>query len=372
MEKSNKQSIICHLTSAHSDGDIRIFHKLACSSAERYKTYFIVPNGNNRIENNVEVIGFHSEVKSRIQRMKETVDQVLEEALKVKADIYHLHDPELLRIAKKLKSINGAKVVFDSHEDVPKQILDKYWIPVIFRKIISRLYGYHEKRACKNIDGIVSVTPIICERFSKFHPNVEMIANYPEIKLHESQATEKRHNHICYIGGLYETRGLREVILAIEHCDVVLHLAGSFDTEHFEMELKQLKGWKKVVFYGHISQSEVTKLLGKCSIGVVTLHPTPSYLEAYPIKMFEYMNAGLALLSSDFPLYRSLLDKIDCSEFVNPLDPNEISKTLTKMLETNELLEQMGKRAKNAAIERFNWSKEKEKLYAFYDNLLHA
>lgn len=372
MKKTNKQAIICHLTSAHADGDIRIFHKLAVSSAERYKTYFIVPNGKTRIENNVQVIGFHSSVKSRIQRMKETVNQLLEEALKVKADIYHLHDPELLRIAKKLKSIHGAKVVFDSHEDVPKQILDKYWIPVIFRRLISTLYSYHEKRACKKIDGIVSVTPIICERFSKSHPNVEMIANYPQIKTNDEQVTEKKYNHICYIGGLYESRGLREVILAIEHCDVVLHLAGSFDAEQFEMELKQLKGWKKVVFYGQINQAKITELLGKCSIGIVTLHPTPSYLEAYPIKMFEYMNAGLALLSSDFPLYRSLLDEIECSEFVNPLEPNEISNTLTTMLEDEKRLKEMGARAKKAAIERYNWSKEKEKLYAFYDKLLHG
>ncbi len=372
MKNTNKQSTICHLTSAHSDGDIRIFHKLAVSSAERYKTYFIVPNGNTRIENNVQVIGFHSAVKSRLQRMKETVDQVLEEALKVKADIYHLHDPELLRIAKKLKSRNGAKIIFDSHEDVPKQILDKYWIPVVFRKLISKLYGYHEKRACKKLDGIVSVTPIICERFSKFHPNVEMIANYPQIKLPEGQVSEKTHNHICYIGGLYESRGLREIILAIEHCDVVLHLAGSFDTEQFEMELRQLKGWEKVIFYGQVNQAKITELLGTCSIGIVTLHPTPSYLEAYPIKMFEYMNAGLALLSSDFPLYRSLLDKIDCSEFVNPLDPNEISNAITTMLEDKQRLKEMGARAKKAALAHYNWSKEKEKLYAFYDKLLHG
>ena len=371
MRSKNKQSVICHLTSAHSDGDTRIFHKLAVSCAERYQTYFIVPNGNTRIENNVQVIGFESAVKSRIQRMKETVNQVLDEALKVKADIYHLHDPELLRISKKLKSINGAKVVFDSHEDVPKQILDKYWIPVIFRSFISKIYSYHEKRACKKIDGIISVTPIICARFSKFHPNVEMIANYPQIKTNEKQIAERIENHICYIGGLYESRGLREVILALEHCDVVLHLAGTFDTEQFEMELKQLKGWNKVIFYGQVNQEKITKLLDKCTIGIVTLHPTPSYLEAYPIKMFEYMNSGLAILASDFPLYRSLLEEIDCSTFVDPLNPDDISKTLNAMLENQGRLKEMGNRAKKAANESYNWSKEKEKLYAFYDNLLH-
>ena len=107
----SEKSTVCHLTSAHSDGDIRIFRKLAISSAENYKTYCIVPNAKSRLEENVHVIGFRSTPRSRLMRMISTVNIVLDEAIKVQADIYHLHDPELLRVVKKLKHQTGAKGV---------------------------------------------------------------------------------------------------------------------------------------------------------------------------------------------------------------------------------------------------------------------
>jgi len=367
----SKKSIVCHLTSAHSDGDIRIFRKLAVSSAEKYETYCIVPNANSRLEKNVHVIGFHSSPRSRLMRMISTVNSVLDEALKVQADIYHLHDPELLRIAKKLKQQTGAKIIFDSHEDVPKQILDKYWIPKPFRKIISKIYAINERRSCKYIDGIVSVTPIICKRFSKYHENVEMIANFPSFYNIKIENVDRKTNHICYIGGLYQSRGIKEIVEAIDDCDVVLHLAGSFDSKEFELDLKSFPGWSKVIFHGQVEQSKIRTILAECSIGIVTLHPTPSYLEAYPIKMFEYMNSGLAILSSDFPLYRELIGDIECCQFVDPLNPSEISSVLNEMLKNSNHLTEMGIRAKNAAEKKFNWNSEKEKLHKFYFKLLN-
>ena len=367
----SEKSTVCHLTSAHSDGDIRIFRKLAISSAEKYKTYCIVPNAKSRLEENVHVIGFRSTPRSRLMRMIRTVNIVLDEAIKVQADIYHLHDPELLRIVKKLKHQTGAKIIFDSHEDVPKQILDKYWIPKPFRKIISKIYAINERRSCKHVDGIVSVTPIICKRFSKYHENVEMIANFPSFANIEMDNVVRKTNHICYVGGLYQSRGIKEIVEAIDECDVVLHLAGSFDSKEFELNLKSLPAWNKVIFHGQVEQSKVRTILAECSIGIVTLHPTPSYLEAYPIKMFEYMNAGLAILSSDFPLYRELIGNIACCQFVDPLNPREIASVLNEMLKNPTHLTEMGKRAKNAAEKKFNWNSEKEKLHKFYHKLLN-
>jgi glycosyltransferase involved in cell wall biosynthesis len=42
------------------------------------------------------------------------------------------------------------------------------------------------------------------------------------------------------------------------------------------------------------------------------------------------------------------------------------------MLEDKQRIKEMGARAKKAALAHYNWSKEKEKLYAFYDKLLHG
>ena len=108
----------------------------------------------SRIENNVEIIGFESSFKSRFDRIKNAPKQIMKLALSVSADIYQLHDPELLRIAPLLKQKSGAKVIFDSHEDVPKQISNKPWIPSILRPIVSRIYSIYEKNTCKKIDGL--------------------------------------------------------------------------------------------------------------------------------------------------------------------------------------------------------------------------
>jgi len=52
---------------------------------------------------------------------------------------------------------------------------------------------------------------------------------------------------------------------------------------------------------------------------MVTLHPTPNHLESLPIKMFEYMAAGLPVIASDFPVWRDIVDRFQCGLLVDPL-----------------------------------------------------
>ena len=66
----NKKPIICHVTSAHPEGDIRVFHKMCVSMADEFNLILIVPNAKNRQEKNVEIIGFNSTFKSRFDRIK--------------------------------------------------------------------------------------------------------------------------------------------------------------------------------------------------------------------------------------------------------------------------------------------------------------
>lgn len=98
--------------------------------------------------------------------------------IEVDAEVYHFHDPELMRLGVKMKN-RGKKVIFDSHEDVPMQILCKEYLPQITKKPISMLYSWYERRLLMCYDALISVTPSIVERLKTINPNTFMVTNYP-------------------------------------------------------------------------------------------------------------------------------------------------------------------------------------------------
>lgn len=132
---------VCHVTSVHPRYDTRIFIK-ECTSLTNagYDVTLLVADGKpDEVKNGVKIISVSDIPKSRFHRIIKSSNVMYKKALKVDAEIYHLHDPELLSLARKLKKA-GKKVVFDSHENYPAQIKVKGYIPYILRSAISSLY----------------------------------------------------------------------------------------------------------------------------------------------------------------------------------------------------------------------------------------
>jgi glycosyltransferase involved in cell wall biosynthesis len=360
------------MTSAHPVDDIRIFHKECCSLAKfGYEVYLVAPNCEEQKTNGVQIISVSVSGKGRLNRMLKKGKAVYKRALEIDAEIYHFHDPELLRFALRLKR-KGKTVIYDAHEDVPKQILDKHWIPKFARKLISGIFRAYERFVSKRIAGIVSVTETICERFKASNPNVQMVANYPLLK--ETQyineiEIEPVPRRICYVGGLFPKRGVKELVQAMEYIDAELILAGTFSPLEFEDELKKIKGWSKVDFRGHVQRDEILKILKSSSIGMVTLHPTASYMEALPIKMFEYMSAGIPFVASNFPFWKHIIDAENCGCVADPLNPKDIAQSIQYLLDNPAESKTMGMKGYQAFMSKYNWNIEEKKLIEFYKRL---
>ncbi len=363
---------VCHLTSVHHRYDTRIFIK-ECKTLSKvgFDVNLIVADakGDETVDNiKIYDIG---KPKNRIERILKTTKKVFKKALEVNAEIYHFHDPELIPIGMKLKKF-GKKVIYDVHEDLPRQILNKHYLNKIIRLIISHIIEIYENYSITKFDYIITATPYIKRRFVKINPNTIDINNYPILdELYSTKLEMKKDNNICYIGGITRVRGIIELINAIENIDVTLHLAGEFESEELKKEVENLNEWKKVKYYGFVNREKIKEILSICKLGIVTLFPVKNYLVALPVKLFEYMSASLPVIASNFPLWREIVEGNNCGICVDPRNINEISKAIEYLINNPQEAKKMGENGKTAVLEKYNWEKEEKKLFNVYEIVLN-
>ncbi len=356
---------VCHMTSAHDWNDDRIFLKECRSLAETGYEVYLVAEGGDHEENGVHLIGCGDKPAGRRERMKSFTKKIYEKALALDCDVYHFHDPELLPYGMKLKKL-GKKVIFDSHEDVSSQILDKEWIPYLFRKIISVCYKQYETYCVRHFDAVVTATPHIAELFYYRSPKVVVINNYPkldDIMFHDTPFNQ-RERSICYAGGISEIRGEKVMVEAMANIDGELLLAGPYDDSSWAgCQQSNIK------YLGKISRSEVNELYGKSRSGIVLYQPAENHYASQPIKMFEYMAAGLPVIASDFPHWRNIVEKTECGICVDPTDVEAVREACIKILSDPEYAQQMGRNGFENVMRGYNWKVEEKKLLDLYAGL---
>lgn len=366
---------IAHLTSAHPRDDIRVFLKECRSLAENgHQVVLVVADGRGGEVRGGVTISDVGRSTGRLDRMFKATRRVLRKAVALDADIYHLHDPELLPVGLRLKR-RGKKVVFDAHEDVPKQILGKHYLHPWVRRILSWGFAHFEHYACKRFDGVVTATPYIRDKFLPINPRSVDINNFPMIgELESAVPWNDKADEVCYVGSIAQIRGVKELVRAMEstRTPVRLNLVGCFAEAQVEAEVRAYPGWKRINALGVRDRPGVREVLGRSVAGVVTLHPVPNYLDALPIKMFEYMSAGIPVIASDFDLWKTIVEESKCGLCVDPMDPAAIASAIDYLVSHRDEAEKMGLNGRQAVLSYYNWAREEAKLIEFYDRLLSS
>lgn len=367
------------VTVGHTRFDTRIWYKEISSllKAGYSVKYHVADGSGNEVKDSVDIIDYGAvpEGCGFLFRLKKMY-QVMRQSKLKRGDWIHFHDGIFLPFAI-MMSLRGCKVIYDVHEDYPRQVLNTRF-PLLVKALWAKTLSFLEWLSSFFFVAYFVATPKIAERFPRHKTWV--IHNFPlkdELSLpQDTDANELIDNieYFFYVGVLSEVRGVKEMIDAIyeastQHPQLNLALGGNYSPESLRTKLETKPGWGSTTELGWMTRNEIASWLKKSKAGLVTLHPTKNYPDAYPVKLFEYMSAGLPVIASDFPLWREIVEEAQCGLLVNPLDPLEISKAMVWLIENPESAKRMGDSGRKAVENRYNWSKEENTLISAYKTL---
>lgn len=360
---------VCHVTCGHTPTDGRIFQRECRTLAFRYEVFLIAPNTEDYEKDGVSVKGVTLR-GGKIGKLFH-MQPILQKAIEIDADIYQLHEPELLPIGRKLKN-RGKKVIFDSHEDAPQQLAEKTWIPSILRKPLASMYTKYEKRVLKHFDAVVSVTPSIVERLRIINPSTYMITNYPEYQ--DIEDLRKFGPNICFAGGI-SPQWMHDVVIdSLDELDVHYLLAGKVQNESFFEKLKQSRNWPKVDFKGLLPHNEVGHLMEESSAGIALNDYVANV--GYKMgslgntKLFEYMMAGIPVIATDFVLWKEIVEQYDCGTCVNPHDVQAIRNAIDFYINNPDKARKQGDNGRRAVAEKYCWATQVPVLFEMYEKVI--
>jgi glycosyltransferase involved in cell wall biosynthesis len=293
--------------------------------------------------------------------------------IRLKADAFHFHNPELIPLFL-LLSILGKTIIFDVHENVSGQLSSR---KKNSGPLLRRLYSFFKRQSINKFHFILAEDSYV-EQYKMAKGEVEVVHNFPDTeKFPQVQREEKqssRPSELFYIGGIGTQRGLVEMMHAAAELksqipDFKLHLVGPLYES--PARLKSMQKFKEaedvLVFHGTLPQDEALVLSKNAIAGLALLADSPNYRNSYPSKIFEYMAIGLPFIYTNFPLNVEVASGAGLG--IPADDPKALVKAVLKLWNSPDLWKSLSEKGRELSQERYNWQREKEKLLAFYRRL---
>lgn len=370
----SRQLKAVHITTLHHPLDPRIYYKQCLSLHQAgYDVTLIAPVSEEmEVKPEFSLVPLKKYANRWIGLAAGTFHAYLQ-AKKLKADVYHFHDPELLLIGRLLKKKDN-EVIYDIHEDYETGIIQRNYFTAPVRKAIAKIYKYVEKKCT------IQMKLVLAEKYYKEkYPSGTCILNYPllnpallhrEIKFHTA-------SQVLYTGNITKDRGaVQHAKLPLIDEGISLHLYGKCSKDLAE-EMFETAGAAQDRLHIHgigqyIPKAEIDAAYEKENwlAGIALFPPTEHYMKKELTKFFEYMAAGIPVICSDFPKWKEFIQEYDCGICVDPDNEQEIAEALQYLKSNPEKARQMGENGRRAVKEHLNWKKEEDKLIHLYEELV--
>ncbi|WP_272030375.1 glycosyltransferase [Oceanobacillus kimchii] len=372
MTTSNR---VVQLTTVHHPYDPRIYHKECKSLQKAGFEVFLLAKEDKNSERKEEPIK-HIKLKSYTSRLKRMTIGALaayKQAKKLNADVYHFHDPELLPIGWLLKNKNN-HVIYDIHEDYITSIMQKDYVSRPIRKLIAFTYKTMERFFSKNMELCLAE-----KYYQDIYPTGKCILNYPTInqKFSEHKRTGTSENKLLYTGNVTLDRGaLIHAKIPVIDERMEVYYVGKCPSTLAEQIYNKVATKKDNIQIEGIDQFvekediEERYLQYNWLAGIALFPPTEHYMKKELTKFFEYMNAGIPVICSNFPVWENFINKHQCGITVDPYNDQEIKDAISYLVENPDKAQEMGANGKKAVQHELNWEVEENKLITWYSDLI--
>lgn len=367
---------VAHMSSGHAADDSRILWKECVSLAGAgFEVWLVVPHAGPlpaQWPANVALAAVRRR-RGRAGRLLVSPFAVTLAALRCRAAVYHFHDPELIPFGLALRAL-GRRVVYDVHEDLPRDIAFKPWIPRAARALASHAAEGLEWVAGHLLSGVVAATPVIARRFPS--ARTALVQNHARLSEFTLPAprTTPRPGHLAYVGAITAERCALEMLAALERLPdgPKLVLAGDMRPAGLAPVLARQPAWSRVEYRGRQDRDGVRRILAGARLGLALFHPLQSYIDSQPIKIFEYMAAGLPVVASNFPGFVATVEANGCGLCVDGRDPAAIASAIQWILNHPAEAEEMGRRGRALVARQFSWETEAQALLRLYGRIIGA
>ncbi len=378
---------VCHLTSVHRPFDTRVFHRECRTlAAAGYRVVLVCGNAapEQAGERDGVLVTAVPRPRGRWQRMLATTWRVVRAARRTGAHLYHFHDPELLPAAALLLRATGRPVIYDVHEDYPRQILGKPYLPRPVRRPLAAVVGVVEKLLARSLSALVTAGDDVTERFAGLARRgtpVVTLGNYPEAEPHLAAAPARPPRtdgglRLVNFGGVWSARVTAEQVAALarlpQERDIRLVLGGRVMEPPLFPRLQAMPGWRRVEYLDQVPREVMIERQLAADAAVVLYADHPNHHGIRSNRLYESLLAGLPVLVSDFPRWRAFVEEHRCGLAVDPHDPDAIAAAMLWLADHPEETRAMGQRGRRAVLARYTWDHEADKLLDLYRRLLGA
>ncbi len=290
-----------------------------------------------------------------------------------KADIIIVRDlplcPTAIRVGRKL----DIPVILDMAENYPAMMRDRRAsarnavVDAFVRNphLVELVERYSVRHAAWTLT-VVNESSDRLERLGANPARMSVVSNTPPRSRAESAACRAYGADgaitIVYLGILETARGIGEFIDAIGLLRRVhsqryrgIVIGSGRDAEQFISRARNAGTLDtNVQFLGRLPHDDALRIVAKADVGTIPHHATESWNTTIPNKLFDYMAAGLAVVSSDAVPCKRVIEETLCGEIFKSGDAGSMAAAILRA-SAPASLQRMGSAGRQAVLSRYNW-----------------